>query len=126
MESPGLVAHYDFQYQGGGIVHRFRDIPALYAQAREMGLSHLLLSGWNVDGFDNGFPMYTPSPELGTEEELRQALRQVREAGRATWPFISIPGCAPEVCAAGGTPPDRRGNGSGWPAGWWKTTARKT
>ena len=81
MESPGLVAHYDFQYQGGGIVHRFRDIPALYAQAREMGLSHLLLSGWNVDGFDNGFPMYTPSPELGTEEDLRQALRQVREAG---------------------------------------------
>lgn len=81
MKSPGLVAHYDFQYQGGGVVHRFQDIPALYEQAREMGLSHLLLSGWNVDGFDNGFPMYTPSPALGTEEELRQALRQVREAG---------------------------------------------
>ncbi len=76
MKSPGLVAHYDFQYQGGGVVHRFRDIPALYEQAREMGLSHLLLSGWNVDGFDNGFPMYTPSPALGTEEELRQALRE--------------------------------------------------
>lgn len=79
--SPGLVAHYDFKYQGGGIVHRFRDIPALLAQAREMGLNHLLISGWNFDGFDHGFPQYRPDPELGTEEELREAVHQVREMG---------------------------------------------
>lgn len=81
MQSAGLVAHYDFKYQGGGIVHHFSDIPALYEQARGFGLTHLLLSGWNRDGFDNGFPQYTPDPELGTEEELREAIKTVRAQG---------------------------------------------
>ncbi len=81
MKSPGLVAHYDFKYQGGGIVHRFRDIPGLLEQAQDMGLNHLLISGWHLDGFDNGFPKYTPDPDLGTEEELRDAVQQVRKMG---------------------------------------------
>lgn len=80
-KSPGLVAHYDFKYQGGGIVHRFRDIPGLLEQARAMGMNHLLISGWNYDGFDHGFPQYWPDPELGTEEELREAVHKVREMG---------------------------------------------
>ncbi|GHU74704.1 hypothetical protein AGMMS49992_16940 [Clostridia bacterium] len=80
-KSPGLAAHYDFQYQGGGIVHRFADIPALYDKALALGMNHLLLSGWNVDGFDNGFPQYTPNPNLGTEQDLIDAVRAVRERG---------------------------------------------
>lgn len=80
-KSPGLVAHYDFKYQGQGVVHRFRDIPALLEQARAMGFNHLLCSGWNQDGFDHGFPQYWPDPELGTEEELREAVHKVREMG---------------------------------------------
>lgn len=80
-ESPGLVAHYDFQYQGGGIVHRYRDIPALLDKARALGMNHLLLSGWNEDGFDNGFPQYRFNPNLGTEQELIDAVHQVRKAG---------------------------------------------
>lgn len=80
-KSPGLVAHYDFKYQTQGICHRYKDIPALLGQAREMGLDHLLISGWNYDGFDNGFPQYRTDPELGTEEELREAVHKVREAG---------------------------------------------
>lgn len=80
-KSPGLVAHYDFKYQGGGIVHRFKDIPALLEQARAMGLNHLLISGWNFDGFDHGFPQYWPDPALGTEEDLREAVHTVRRMG---------------------------------------------
>ncbi len=80
-ESPGLIAHYDFQYQMGGIVHRFADIPALMARAMEMGFNHLLISGWNTDGFDYGFPHYTPNPSLGTPEELRNAVLQARNMG---------------------------------------------
>ncbi len=87
------MAHYDFQYQLGGIVHTFRDIPELYRQARDLGLHHLLLSGWNKDGFDYGFPHYTPNPLLGTEEDLREAIQQVRGMG-AMWRFTSIPACA--------------------------------
>ncbi len=80
-QSPGLVAHYDFQYQGGGIVHRFSDIERLYDEAKAMGMHHLLLSGWHIDGFDNGFPMYRPNPNLGTEEELKTAIQHVKAQG---------------------------------------------
>ncbi len=79
--SPGLAAHYDLKYQSGEIVHRYADIPGLYAQAEELGLDHLLLAGWHRDGFDNGFPQYECDPELGREEALREAVRAVRNAG---------------------------------------------
>ncbi len=81
MESAGLMAHYDFQYQGGGIVHTYKDIPHLYDLAQEMGFNHLLLSGWNKDGFDFGFPHYEVNPNLGTEQELKDALAQVKARG---------------------------------------------
>ena len=81
MESAGLMAHYDFQYQGGGIVHRYKDIPHIYDLAQEMGFNHLLLSGWNRDGFDFGFPHYDTNPNLGTEQELKDALAEVKAKG---------------------------------------------
>ncbi|MDD3334945.1 MAG: DUF6259 domain-containing protein [Eubacteriales bacterium] len=80
-KSPGLMAHYDFQYQGGGIVHTFRDIPDLLREAQKLGFNHLLLSGWNEDGFDFGFPHYTPNHRLGTEQELKDALAQCKQLG---------------------------------------------
>ena len=81
MESAGLMAHYDFQYQGGGIVHKYKDIPHIYDLAKEMGFNHLLLSGWNRDGFDFGFPHYETNPNLGTEQELKDALADVKSRG---------------------------------------------
>lgn len=80
-QSPGLVAHYDFKYQNGGIVHRYKDIPCLLDEAREMGLNHLLLAGWHHDGFDHGFPEYHADADLGTEEEFREAVSTVRQKG---------------------------------------------
>ncbi len=80
-KSPGLIAHYDFQYQGGGIVHRFKDIPDLMREAQKQGFSHLLLAGWHEDGFDFGFPHYTPNHLLGTEQELKDALAACRKMG---------------------------------------------
>ena len=81
MESAGLMAHYDFQYQLGGIVHTYKDIPHLYDMAQELGFNHLLLSGWNRDGFDFGFPHYEINPALGTEQELKDALANVKSRG---------------------------------------------
>ena len=94
-KSAGLVAHYDFQYQLGGTVHRFSDIPRLYQQAKEMGMNHLLLSGWNEDGFDFGFPHYTPNHLLGTEEELKEALAQVKADGGHVAFYINTRLCNP-------------------------------
>ena len=80
-KSPGLIAHYDFQYQGGGIVHTFREIPELMREAQQLGFNHLLLAGWHEGGFDFGFPHYRPNPLLGTEEELKNALAACHEMG---------------------------------------------
>ena len=55
-KSAGLVAHYDFQYQSGEVVHRFAELPGLYDLARAQGLTHIMLAGWHEDGFDRGFP----------------------------------------------------------------------
>ncbi|MEG1515795.1 MAG: DUF6259 domain-containing protein, partial [Clostridia bacterium] len=78
---PGLVAHYDFKYQCGGIVHRFSDIPELFHRAQEMGFSFLLLAGWHQDGFDCGFPEYRPDSELGNEQDLIDAVTAVHREG---------------------------------------------
>ncbi|MCR5262828.1 MAG: DUF6259 domain-containing protein, partial [Clostridiales bacterium] len=80
-ESVGLFAHYDFKYQNGGVVHTYRDIPRLAREARERGFCHILLSGWNRDGFDCGYPMYEPDPDLGTEEELIAGIREAKAMG---------------------------------------------
>lgn len=77
----GLVAHYDFKYQGGGVVHKYADIPTLYAKARDLGVNHLLLAGWHKDGFDCGFPRYEVEEELGAEEELKNGVAYVKNNG---------------------------------------------
>lgn len=80
-KSAGLMAHYDFKYQDGEVVHRFSDIPKLYDLAREFGLNHLLISGWHRDGFDNGFPMYEPDTDMGSREEFEANVQKVRKDG---------------------------------------------
>lgn len=80
-KSAGLIAHYDLKYQNGGVVHKYDEIEGLLSEAREMGLNHLLLAGWHHDGFDNGFPMYVPDDDLGTEDDLRSAVHAVTEKG---------------------------------------------
>lgn len=80
-KSAGLVAHYDFKYQNGGVVHKFSDIPRLADEALELGLDHMLFAGWHKDGFDNGFPQYYVDNEVGTIEELKNGIEQVHKKG---------------------------------------------
>lgn len=87
--SPGLVAHYDFKYQSGEVVHRFKDIPSLAQRAEELGIDHILLSGWHREGFDNGFPLYTPDAELGSEDEFVESLQDVRRYGSNTSFYVN-------------------------------------
>lgn len=79
--SAGLFAHYDFKYQHGGVVHTYKDIPRLADEALAAGFNHILLSGWHLGGFDNGFPMYVPDPELGTEKELIDGVARAKKKG---------------------------------------------
>lgn len=86
----GLIAHYDFKYQNGGVVHTYRDIPRLADEALKRGLCHILLSGWNRDGFDCGYPMYEPDPDLGSEEELEEGIRKAKEKGVHVTLYMNI------------------------------------
>lgn len=89
----GLAAHYDFQYQNGGIVHTFKDIPGLCEEALKDGFAHLLLAGWHEDGFDNGFPKYRPAACLGGEAELREAVARAHALGVQILFYVNVRLC---------------------------------
>lgn len=80
-ESAGLVAHYDFQYQNGEVVHYFDDLPVLYKNALEQGVDTIMLAGWHDGGFDRGFPCYHASELLGGQENLRAGIQQIHQQG---------------------------------------------
>lgn len=79
--SVGLTAHYDFKYQDGSIHHKFEDIPKIAKDSLDIGIDHMILSGWNQDGFDNGYPMYYPDKELGGEEAFIDGIKKAKEMG---------------------------------------------
>jgi len=87
--SPGVACHYDFKWQDGSIGHHFRDLPGLLEESAPKGFSNLLVAGWNVDGFDASYPLFRPDPDLGTEEDLRQAVAEVHEKGGKVFFYVN-------------------------------------
>ncbi|MCL4401842.1 MAG: alpha-amylase family protein [Acidobacteria bacterium] len=63
------------------VVHRFKDLPRLAADAKKYGVTTFEILGWDMGGIDRGYPDYRPDPRLGTRDEFRQALREIREMG---------------------------------------------
>jgi hypothetical protein len=59
----------------------FKDLPEVGRQARASGLNALHIAGWTYDGFDTYYPDFEHDPLLGTGEELRTALQQIRAEG---------------------------------------------
>jgi hypothetical protein len=88
-KSPGIICHYDFKWQDGSINHRFKDIEALYDAAVELGYNQMLIAGWNRGGFDNCYPDFSPAPELGSEQELIDAVQVVNAKGGQVFFYIN-------------------------------------
>jgi hypothetical protein len=63
------------------IAHRFDELPKLAADAKKYGITTFEILGWNVGGIDRGYPQYQPDPRLGTPEEFRKALAEIRAMG---------------------------------------------
>lgn len=63
------------------IVHRFNELPKLAADAKKYGITTFEILGWDIGGIDRGYPQYTPDPRLGTPEEFRRALSEIRAIG---------------------------------------------
>lgn len=63
------------------IVHQFKDLPKLAEDAKKYGVTTFQITGWNVGGWDRGYPQYQLDPRLGTLDEFRQALADIRRIG---------------------------------------------
>lgn len=60
---------------------RFKDLPVVYQKAAELGLNTLQIAGWTYDGFDTLYPDFDFDPKLGTQEELRKAMDDIKAMG---------------------------------------------
>ncbi len=72
------------------VFYRFRDWPKLAADAKKYDVTTFEILGWNIGGIDRGYPQYTPDPRLGTHEEFRQALMDIRRIGVHPLLFANI------------------------------------
>jgi hypothetical protein len=63
------------------IAHRFDELPKLAADAKKYGITTFEILGWDIGGIDRGYPQYLPDPRLGTPEEFRKALAEIRAMG---------------------------------------------
>lgn len=90
LKSSGLVAHYDFRYQNGTSLHNFDDITILFEKAKENGFDHLFISGWNKNGFDNGYPLYVPDERLGGEKKFNEKILETNSLGGHITTYINV------------------------------------
>lgn len=73
------------------VVHyRFKDLPQLAADAKKYGVTTFEILGWDIGGIDRGYPQYTPDPRLGTEQDFKNALQQIRAMGVHPLIFANI------------------------------------
>ena len=76
------------------IAWRFEDLPTLAREARDHGLSELVMWTW-CPPFDATIP--ESLPELGAGEELVAAAKACRELGVRLVPFVSVPQAGPKT-----------------------------
>jgi hypothetical protein len=59
----------------------FKDLPSFFRRIKNVGLNTINIPGWSGYGFDTDYPDYNINPEVGTEEELRNAINEIRTMG---------------------------------------------
>lgn len=72
------------------LLYEFRELPKLAAGAKKYGVTTFEILGWNVGGIDRGYPQYTPDPRLGTPQEFREALAEIKKMGVHPLAFANI------------------------------------
>lgn len=68
-------------YPEGTANVRFEQWPRLAAAAHDAGIHVLQLDGWHGGGIDRNYPDYRPDPVLGSEQDLRSAIKQCQALG---------------------------------------------
>ena len=60
---------------------RFKDLPKIGSECKKFGVDVIQLVGWNDGGQDRGNPRHDPDPRLGTWDELKQAIQEIKAMG---------------------------------------------
>src|ERR1043166_3907502 len=81
--------HTMFMLPEDNINLRFTDIPRWAKDAKDRGINHLMIAGWQVGGHDRGYPQYTPDPRLGTWDELKAGIRAAHDLGMRVSFFVN-------------------------------------
>lgn len=79
-----------FMLPEGNVNFRFRDIARWARAARDYGVRAVQIAGWQRGGHDNGYPLYTPDPRLGTWKELEEGIRACHRMGVRVYFFVNI------------------------------------
>jgi hypothetical protein len=59
----------------------FRDLPQIGEECARHGVKAIQLVGWNHGGQDQFNPSHIPDPQLGTKEELKEAIARIQAMG---------------------------------------------
>lgn len=60
---------------------KFRNLPDVFKRAQAVGLNTVHIYGWAGHGFDTEYPEYNVNPKLGTEDDLRAAMDEIKSMG---------------------------------------------
>jgi len=72
------------------INYKFNDLPKLAADAKKYGVTTFEILGWDKGGIDRGYPEYEPDRRLGTKEDFRNALINIKKSGVHPLIFANI------------------------------------
>jgi len=72
------------------INYKFKDLPRLAADAKKYGVTTFEILGWDKGGIDRGYPQYEPDQRLGTKEEFKKALNDIKKSGVHPLIFANI------------------------------------
>lgn len=72
------------------IKYKFNELPKLAADAKKYGVTTFEILGWDKGGIDRGYPEYQPDKRLGTKEDFKNALSEIKKAGVHPLIFANI------------------------------------
>jgi hypothetical protein len=75
--------------QYGDVMWQYRELPALYEEARKGGMDTVALFGWTEAGHDHKYPEANPDPEMGGEAALREGLAGITKMGGKTLMYLN-------------------------------------
>lgn len=72
------------------IHYNFNDLSKLASDAKKYGVTTFEILGWDKGGIDRGYPEYEPDHRLGTKDDFKNALSDIKKLGVHPLIFTNI------------------------------------